>query len=508
MINIATKNDKKVKTKDKLSISEQNMVTAVKKVKEYKLSCEANIVSILYLNYETIYNYDDLKLKDFTHNEWRVFYQIAYDIIIKEEKQSLDDITIGLYLEKHPKLKAQYIEYGGFETIEKAKTYVKEANMESYVNEFHKWNAVITLLKKGFPVQDKISEFVDMSAEQIYNEYEATLNHIFINTEGDVKSYSISEGLDELIEELDDGIAVGMPYHGMELLSKETGGQYLGSITLVGGISNVGKSAFARTVAIPSALEFGEKLIIMLNEDGRKKWQRELLVWTANNIFKEELQKYTVRDGKYPPEVKDLLYRSAEWIKEQDREGVIRLIPFQKYRTANACKVINKYSSMGVKYFILDTFKADAGQVSSENWLQMSQAMVDINDIVKPESKNVHILITFQLAKSSAKQRHYTQDNIGQAKNMIDPASTCIMIRNVLEDEYTGERNQLKPYRLEGKNGKTQIPVKLDKDKKYQILFIIKNREGEANRYQIVVEHDMSRNILKEIALVHCPIDY
>ena len=27
----------------------------------------------------------------------------------------------------------------------------------------------------------------------------------------------------------------------------------------------------------------------------------------------------------------------------------------------------------------------------------MAQAMVDINDIIKPASKNVHILITFQL---------------------------------------------------------------------------------------------------------------
>ena len=89
--------------------------------------------------------------------------------------------------------------------------------------------------------------------------------------------------------------------------------------------------------------------------------------------------------------------------------------------------------------------------------------MVEINDVIKPESKNLHILITFQLAKGSVKQRYYTQDNIGMSKNIIDPASTCIMIRDSYDDEYTGEKRELKVYRLEGKNRKTKIPVKLDK---------------------------------------------
>ena len=94
------------------------------------------------------------------------------------------------------------------------------------------------------------------------------------------------------------------------------------------------------------------------------------------------------------------------------------------------------------------------------------------------------------------------------AKNIIDPTSTCIMIRDVLEDEYPDGKHELKVYKLEGKNGKTRIPVKLDKDKRYQIIFIVKNREGSANTYQIVIEHDMSRNIMKEVGITHVAIDW
>jgi len=425
-----------------------------------------------------------------------------------EKKTVLDDITIGLYLEKHPKLKDKYDEYGGYDTIDRASSYVKSQNLDGYIEELKKWNCVLALARRGFPVGNRLSEFCDMTAEDIYNEYEAFLNDTFMNVESGIKSYDVTHGLDELIEELDEGLAIGLPYHDLPLLSKETGGQYMGSITLMGGLSNVGKSTTARSATVPSIIKNKERIVIILNEDGIKKWQRELLVFVANNIIKENIQKHVVRDGNFSDDAKETLRKAANWLKEQTANHNITIIPFEKYSTKKAIKVIKKYASMGVKYFLLDTFKMDAGKVSDKTWLEMQQAMVEINDVVKPEVKNLHILITFQLAKGSAKQRFYTQDNIGMSKNIVDTASTCIMIRDLYEDEYTDEKRELKVYRPEGVNGRTKIPVKLDKDKHYQILFIIKNREGAANRYQIVIETDMSRNIIHEIGITNVPVDF
>ena len=89
-----------------------------------------------------------------------------------------------------------------------------------------------------------------------------------------------------MIEELDKGYAVGLPYNNMDIITKETGGQYLGSITLVGGLSNVGKSTFARNAVIPTAIKEKERIVIIVNEDGIKKWQRELLVFVAKMIYR------------------------------------------------------------------------------------------------------------------------------------------------------------------------------------------------------------------------------
>ena len=496
------------KSSKKLTPYQEELLKAAKTVKEYKLACEANIVSIYYKKPDLMYDFE-LKLEDFTENTWRVYWQIAYDIVIKEHKPVLDDITIGLYLEKHNKLKQKYDDYGGYETIEKATEYVKTENLSGYIAELNKWNTVLMMLKNKFPVYDRLSEFADMSLDDIYVEYEAILNHIFINADEDIQSYSIEEGIDDLIDELNEGLAVGLPYYEMPLLNKETGGQLTGNITLVGGLSNMGKTTLVRSMCIPASIKNGEKLVIIINEEGRKKWQREMLVWVANNIYKFDLQKFVVRDGKYSTEVMDMLRKCANWIKEKASDNTVTIIPFNKYRTEKAIKVIKKYASLGVKYFILDTYKADSGSRSDKMWLEMQQSMVDIYDTVKTDGgKDVHIVVTFQLAKSSARQRFYSQDNIGQAKNIVDVASTCLMIRDVFEDEYTGEKNALKVYKLEGKNGKSKIPVNLDHDKHYQLIFIAKNREGAANNYQIVIEHDMSRNLLKEVGFTSVPVDF
>ena len=496
------------KSSKKLTPYQEELLKAVKTVKEYKLACEANIVSIYYKKPDLMYDFE-LKLEDFTENTWRVYWQIAYDIVIKEHKPVLDDVTIGLYLEKHSKLRQKYDDYGGYETIEKATGYVKTENLGGYIAELNKWNTVLMMLKNKFPVYDRLSEFADMSLDDIYVEYEAILNHIFINADEDIQSYSIEEGIDDLIDELNEGLAVGLPYYEMPLLNKETGGQLTGNITLVGGLSNMGKTTLTRSLCIPASIKNGEKLVIIINEESRKKWQREMLVWVANNIYKFDLQKFVVRDGKYSDEVMDMLRKCANWIKEKASDNTVTIIPFNKYRTEKAIKVIKKYASLGVKYFILDTYKADSGSRSDKMWLEMQQSMVDIYDTIKTDGgKDVHIVITFQLAKSSARQRFYSQDNIGQAKNIVDVASTCLMIRDVFEDEYTGEKNALKVYKLEGKNGKSKIPVNLDHDKHYQLIFIVKNREGAANNYQIVVEHDMSRNLLKEVGFTSVPVDF
>lgn len=488
------------KNTKKMTPFEEEQVSIAKKIIEYKTATEANVVAILYKSPDKMFDYK-LTLEDFSNNVWKVYFEIARGLVCDEKKEVLDDVTVGIYLEKHNKLRAKYDEYGGYNTIESAMGYIKVENLDGYVTELRKFKALIKMCKEGFPIKDKLSEYMDMSLAEIYNEHEAILNDIFANIDSDVKSYDIADGIYDLIEDLDNGVAIGLPYCDMPILTKETGGQYLGSITLLGGLSNSGKTTTVRSTTLPSIIKQQERVVVMVNEDSLSKWQREMLVWICNNILKFDIQKHIVRDGKYAPEIKEKLHEAADWLVKNTENHLITVIPFLQYKTENMIKQIKKYAAMGVKYFILDTFKMDAGKVSANSWLELQQNMVMINDVVKKEALNLHILITFQLEKGSAVQRYYTQNNIGVAKNIVDPASTCIMIRDLFDDEYDGEKRALTVYRLEGKG--TKVQVKLEKGKKYQVVFIVKNREGTANSYQIVIEHDKSRNIIKEIGITN-----
>lgn len=503
---MAEKNNKK-NTKELTAFQKQQIET-LKKINEFKEACEANIVSIIYKRPEFIRE-TNIYLEEFTNNCWRVYYQIAHDIINVERKNSLDMITVNLYLEKHKKLKSKYEEYGAYELIEGSAVYIKEENFDGYVSELHKWNAVIQLSKLGFPVADKLSEYVDNSAEDIYNEMEVLLNHIFINAASEVNTYNALEGLHEYIDKLNEGSQLGMPLSNADILNREIGGFNLnGNIYGLGANSGVGKSTSAINYLMPSVLKYDEKMVMMINEEDQTKVQRELLVWVANNVFKEELHKYVLRDGNFNEETMKLLRKCADYLGELKDRRNITVIPFEKYTAKAAIKVIKKYSGMGVRMFVLDTLKESSDARNVETWKSMERDLVDLYDTVKPAAKNVGLFVTYQLGKASVKLRYLTNNEIGQAKNILDVLSVNLMMRKPFDDEFEGGNHEIKGYKLTGVNGKTKIPFTLKKDKRYMLTFITKNRFGSTDEFQIISEYDLSTNVHKDIGICNISQDF
>lgn len=485
-----------------------NSAAALERVKTYRNNAEANVALSIFKDPNLIHS-ATLTLDDFASAKWKLCFAIAHTILIKEGKASLDEVTVGFFLEQHPKMKERFYEHGGFDSLIAAIAYMQTDNFESYVNDLKKWKTVMTLHGIGLTLTDqRVSQYADINTEEIYSTLMVDINSAFRNAESSVKAHSIAEDIHGLIKRLNEGKALGLAYYNMPNLSKETGGQNLGSITLLGGISNAGKSTVARSMVVPSILNSNEQVVIIINEDAWDKWQREMLVWICNNVLDFDIQKHVVRDGNYSEEVLNKLTEAGNWLEENSQNDRITLVPFLQYKTSSAIQEIRKYAAQGVKYFILDTFKMDAGRVDNNSWLAMQQAMVDIKDAVKAEALNVHILITFQLEKGSSTTRYYTQNNIGMAKNIVDVASTCIMIRDLYPDEYPDNNNALKVYSFEQTAGKGKIIVDLEKDKKYQLFFVVKNQEGAANAHQFVVEHDKSRNIMREVGYTNLSPDF
>ena len=151
------------KTKQ-LTAYQKEQIETLKKINEFKEACEANIVGIIYKNPDLL-RQNHVELTEFTNNVWRVYFEISKEIILVEKKNTLDPITVGIYLEKHPKLAKRYDEYGGYTLVENAGTYIKEENFDGYLSELRKWNAVIKLEGRGFGVVDRLKDFCDMTAK-------------------------------------------------------------------------------------------------------------------------------------------------------------------------------------------------------------------------------------------------------------------------------------------------------------------------------------------------------
>ena len=491
------------KNSNQLTPFQKQQAEAAKQILEYKLGAEASIVSMIYKNPDLLRE-TNLNLNDFHNNCWRVYFEIAKDLIVNEKKITLSEVDIGLYLEKHPKLADKYYnEYGGYQTIENAGFYIKEENFDSYVTDLRKWNVVAKLIKHGFPCDKaRLSEICDMSAEELYDEYTVYLNDIFANIDNNIKSYNGFDGMKNLIDELDAGKNVGIPFENCTYLNAETGGMLGGNIIGFGASSGVGKSTLSINYIFPSIMKHDLKALFIINEEDENKFKKEALVWYCSNILKHPIPKRTLRDGKFDKETKDALYKAAEWFEAQKEKRHITIIPLEQYTARTVVKLIKKYTKMGCDVIVLDTLKESYDARDKESWKSLMTDCVDFYDCIK--HTNTCMLITYQLVKN--KSKYLTNADIGISKGILDIFSLNVFFRRPCQTEFEGGKDELYCYEPI-KNSSSKIEFKLDKNKHYMIGFISKNRHGMSD-IQIISEADFSLNQYKDLGYCNVVQDF
>lgn len=493
-----------------------NELEAIELVRQYKEPAEANVVGSLYIN-QDLFLECKLTQEDFTFNHWRVYFIIAYDLF-KDKKLPTED-NIEFYLNQHPQLAEQYKNSKGYQTIERIKDIVKEEDFEGYVAEMGKWNAVLKISGYGFPIKDKLSEFADCSAENIYDTYTAYLNDAFMNIEQKVKSYNIFEGLQEFNEKCDAGEEQGLPFCGhnpdnAKILNYELNGFNVnGHIYALGGLSGTGKSTVAINLLLPTILVEGERAVFIINEEDQNKFKREAETWVINNmVLKNKDGKYfnkrRFREGNFTEEEWGWIKEAAKILEDRASEHLLTVIPLERYTVSTAIKIIKKYAKLfGVKIFCIDTFKESADIRQDETtWKSMERDARALYDVIKESALNVGLFLTYQLSKASSKTRYLTKSDIGQAKNIEDVFSANLMIRRVYPDEMPGEKREIK-YWTTLQHG-TKVERHMEKDKSYLVMFICKNRFGSSDPYQILIECDLGKNIYKELGTCFVAQDF
>lgn len=494
----------------------ESELEAIELVKQYKEPAEANVVGSLYLNSE-LFIENKLTKDDFTFNHWRVYFIIAADLV--KENKTLTEDNIEFYLNQHPQLAEQYKNSKGFETIERLKSIVNESDFEGYVAEMGKWNAILKIASRGFPIKDKLSEFADSTAEKIYDTYTAYLNDAFMNIEQKVKSYNIFENMKEFNEKCDAGEEQGLPFcaydkDAAKILNQEVNGFNInGHIYALGGLSGTGKSTLAINLIFPTVLVTGERAVFIINEEDQNKFKREAETWVINNIILKnqegkKFNKKRFREGHFTEEEKGWLDQAAKFLEDRADEHLITVIPLERYTVSTAIKIIKKYAKLfGVKMFCIDTFKESADIRQDEStWKSMERDARALYDVIKESALNVGLFLTYQLSKASSKTRYLTKSDIGQAKNIEDVFSVNLMVRRVYPDEMLGGKKEIR-YWTQLQAG-TRVERRMEQNKNYLVMFICKNRFGASDPYQILIECDLGTNKYKEVGTCFVAQDF
>lgn len=485
------------------------------KIRPLKDNAELKFVGALYNDVSLIHDYK-LPATIMSNKAWRFFYLLISNLVKKKKISKVEQVEIDMYLDElGDSAKTPYENFGGWNSISKMMTIGKQDNIETSFMDINRFTALNRMIEMNYPVEENWDIYKNATIEELEEIAETQKANIFedINA-GDDKVDDLVVGIDEMIELAKQGVRRGLPLYS-NLLNGLVNGMALGNITMLAGASGVGKSYLTMTLVLPSMIKEKEPVLILVNEEGKEKWQQELVTWVVNNVItsgdyekefpeyapytsfsllKSEFHQAFESETKEEKETKlEVLDLASKWIKEQVGEGLLNFIDFDTYAAHKAIKRIRQFaSSKGIKYFIIDTMKLDndisSGKPGDNSWLQLQQNMVKIYNAVKPSGLNVHLWVTYQLNKNQ-RTKYLDQTSLGMSKNVADVVSTLILVRELTENEKKDGGLTVKM------NTST---VQLDEDRDYMVVFLDKNRRGTTT-LQVVLETDKGRNKISDI---------
>lgn len=448
----------------------------------------------LYDDYKFVNDKKDetLKSKDaqFYFNLGKALYDAGF--------RKFDNITVYGFLQNKPNVKETFEDYGGYREVENLKQLVNVENVDAYFDKIAKLNTLEALCELTFNSFEDVSKFDKMSSQQVYDYFEYKLNDISITSTHDVEEESLVID-DEFIEECNTGDAVGISYaKNCPIMNYLTLGVPLGEMFMIAGHSGVGKSSFVfENMVLPMAEEC-VKVAIVSNEMRSKDYKIMLL---AHILTKElnywGLTRKQIKMGHFTNEQREMLNKAKKI--SQEKYSSLGFIKLFDNDIGKVLKYIKKKSKRGYQIFVWDTMKSD-DSLDEKMFLQL---LINSRKVFQLASKeNIAIIPTYQLALYTVNQRYLDASCLANGKQIKEVFSEMIYMRQLWQDEYTGEKYDCKAYQLQknedGKYTKVKRMIELDKDKKYIVAFLDKTRNDE-DKQQVLYEVNGRFNSWKEI---------
>lgn len=453
----------------------------IKKIEANREQIEASFVFCLWKDPQ---RYDDYKnvnegIDKTLICEEPLFYFRVGRGLRQQGFSNIDNITLDTYLSDKPTLRQHYEELNGWRACKEMMDLVDPENADSFYNQISKMNTLKILATRFDEMLSTPERFNDATNEEVYDAFELLNNQVALMTGNSAKVENIIAD-EKYLEQCDAGMGVGVQYDKVaKLLNSLTLGLPVGDIYLLAAHSGSFKSSFLFNNMVVPIAENGYKVCIISNEMTVDAYKNLLLVHVlTNDLNYWNITRKKLKTGHFTEEDKKML---REAIKiEKEKYSDIQFVKLFESDTSSLVKYIKRLARSGTKVFIYDTLKASDSSGNDDRMWQT--LLMDSRRIFQAVSKEqVCFVASFQLALYTTNQRYLDASCLSSSKQIKEVCSEVCLQRLLWDDEYTGEKYDCEPYRYKKlDSGKyIKVPVQIDKDKKYVVIFLDKTRNDE-----------------------------
>lgn len=495
-------------------------------LQEDRIIVECNMLGVILNDLSLLEEYSQLESSDFLTDSGILFFRMCQEIS-KAKITEFDFPAYHSFLSKREHLKDIYESVGGYETIVRIMKKIPNTdNSLAYYDELVKYNMITTYELQGFNLEKKWEDFKVQTTEEI-SQYIDTINSIAFKKKqtGSARPVDLTDkdGWEKYISDANAGLNFGIPLDDA-YLTKKLAGIHKGDILAWTAHSGVGKTTSALSLIILPLLKRGQQVVILANEQSVNEFRNMLLPTIISTQLKDTkwVNRQTIMEGNFTSEQLDSFGQAVEWLGQY--EGQLIFHPLESFKGTSVSQVIKRYvkdcpseddSHNKDIVFFFDTFKpsTEFGSGNAQSWQFFSEDAKIIHNTIKAKSVGgleVAMILTMQLSGATSNVRYLDIGCLAKAKAVKEVLSQLIMMRKMRDDEYTDKKCDCKPFKWE-KNDITgeykRKYIKLDKNTTYHVVFIDKNRFGEAD-IQLLYKSQQGINKWTFVGECHIQQDY
>ncbi len=461
---------------------------------------------------------------DFSDEAVRFYYDNA-EIMFTTRTQTFNKSTVNTYMSEDKERLGQYRKYRGYKTIEEWSRLAVSDDFKNYYEILKKYSLLREYQRNGFAVEKIMShpKFETFSALDIYRLIRGKADRIhtviLTNEATEILNSKMTDTVNGCLETPDMGLR--MPYPMMNDMFRGVKNK---TIMCVGMLSNAGKSRFMFKMIAYLALVLKEKVCVLLNEMTIEKMRLCLLTTVINNDefrqlhgidltkkekeialglykdsggefiyrrrdewgnFTETFSEYNARVSRFSEEYRSII-KVAQWIENETQGIIFAKDVSTSYDDKSLEFEIRKMNlTNGVKLFFYDTLKQDTSAMG--DWAALKATTTRLAELTRELDCFIYASIQLTDETIYIKPDEITSGQIANAKQLKHVLDNLILAKEISSSEKSKYQ-----YIVCDENWGEARPCDLDKNKRYYVMNVDKNRDGDKRR--LLFEVDLNLN--------------